>query len=93
MPQVKQVWPAEAGTPNKLKNWWDIIISEGQKIGYYVNESKSWLILKNSSQFETAKQIFSNSNIKFTCEGKRHLGATLGTDKFKIIYVNEKVEE
>ena len=72
---------------------WDIIISEGQKIGYYVNESKSWLILKDSSQPETAKQFFQNSNIRFTCEGKRHLGAALGTEEFKITYVNEKVEE
>ena len=72
---------------------WYIIISEGQKIGYYVNESKSWLILKDSSQLEIAKQFFQNSNIKFTCEGKRHLGAALGTEEFKITYVNEKVEE
>ena len=45
----------------------------GQKIGYYVNKSKSWLILKDSSQLETVKQIFQNGKTKFTCEGKRHL--------------------
>ena len=82
-----------AGRLNELKGWWDIIILEGQKISYYVHESKSWLILKGSSQLEAAKQIFQNRNIKFTCEGKRHLGAALGTEKFKITYVNEKVEE
>ena len=49
--------------------------------------------LKDSPQLELAKLIFHNSNIKFTCEGKRHLGAALGTDEFKITYVNEKVEE
>ena len=43
-----------ARTLNKLQDLWDIIISEGQKIGYYVNESKSWLILKDSSQPETS---------------------------------------
>ena len=57
-----------------LKKWWDIIISEGQKLGYYVNESKSWLIIKDRIKLETAKQIFDVINIKFTCEGKRHLG-------------------
>ena len=35
----------------------------------------------------------SDSNIKFTCEGKRHLGAALGTEEFKIAYVNQKVKE
>ena len=62
MIQFKNVWLAvnefEARTLNKLQDLWDIIISEGQKIGYYVNESKSWLILKDSSQPETSKQIF-----------------------------------
>ena len=76
-----------------LKKWWDIIISEGQKLGYYVNESKSWLIIKDKTKLETAKQIFGDSNIKFTCEGKRHLGAAIGTKEFIIQYVSKKVEE
>ena len=49
VPQVKQVWLADdasgEGRLNELKEWRDIIISEGQKIAYYANESKSWLIL------------------------------------------------
>ena len=97
VPQVKQVRLVDdaygAGRLNELKDWWDIIILEGQKISYYVNESKSRLILKDSSQLETAKQIFQNSNIKFTCKGERYLGAALGTEEFKITYVNEKVGE
>ena len=97
VPQVKQVWLADdasgAGTLLSLKKWWDIIISEGQKLGYYVNESKSWLIIKDRTKLETAKQIFGDSNIKFTCEGKRHLGAATGTNEFRIQYVSEKVEE
>ena len=94
VPKVKQVWLADegfgAGRVNELKDWWNIIISEGQKIGYYVNESNSWLILKDSSELETVKRIFQNRNIKFTFEGKRHLGAALGTDEFKITYVKKK---
>ena len=62
VPQVKQVWLADdasgAGRLNELKDWWDIIVSEDQKIGYYVNESKSWLILKNSSQLEKQNNFF-----------------------------------
>ena len=45
VPQVKQVWLAGnasgAATLNELKDWRVIIISEDQKIGYFVNESKS----------------------------------------------------
>ena len=45
----------------------------GQKIGYYVNKSKSWLILKDNSQPAKSKQVFQNGKNKFTCEGKRRL--------------------
>ena len=42
---VKQVWLADnatgAGRLNELKQWWDSVISEGSKHGYYVNEQKS----------------------------------------------------
>ena len=51
------------------------MIAEGKKYGYFVNESKSWLIIKDNSQLENAKMIFHDTAIKFTTEGKRHLGA------------------
>ena len=48
---VKQIWIADdatgAGKITNLKQWWDLLIYEGKKCGYYVNESKSWIILKN----------------------------------------------
>ena len=95
--QVKQVWFANdasgVGTLLSLKKWWGIIISVGQKLGYYVNKSKSWLIIKDRTKLETAKQIFADSNIKFTCEGKRHLEAAIGTNEFRIQHLSEKVEE
>ena len=49
-----------AGTLVDLRKLWSTIISEGSKFGYYVNEDKSWLIVKNNE----AQQIFSNSDIK-----------------------------
>ena len=36
-----------AGTLVNFKKWWSTIISEGSKFGYYVNEDKRWLIVKN----------------------------------------------
>ena len=51
VPSVKQVWLADdataAGKTKQLKRWYNILIKEGNKIGYYVNRPKSWLIVKN----------------------------------------------
>ena len=79
------------GTLVNLKKWWSAIISEGSKFGYYVSEDKSWLIVKNKNLFDEAQQIFSNSDIKFTIEGKRHLGAAIGSSDFRKVYATEKV--
>ena len=69
------------------------MITEGPKFGHYVNESKSWLIIKDASQLDYTKELFSNIAIKFTTEGKRHLGATIGSGDFRAAYTTEKVKE
>ena len=66
---------------------------EGRKHGYHVKPSKSWLILKDPNKLEEAATIFRNSPIKITADGKRHLGASLGTDDYKISYISEKVDD
>ena len=94
-PNIKNVCLADditgAGTLVNLKKWWSTIISEGSKFGYYVNEGKSWLIVKNKNLLNKAQQIFSNSDIKFTTEGKRHFGAAIGSSDFRKVYATEKV--
>ena len=96
-PQVKQVWLGDdatgAGTIAHLRTWWDTIISQGTKIGYHVNESKSWIIVKNEENMDAAKEMFMGTNIKFTTEGKRQLGATIGSENFRTVYAIEKVQE
>ena len=93
---VKQVWLADNATAGgsiaNLKIWWDGIIEEGAKFGYLVNQRKSWLILKNVSKFENAKEIFSNSPINLSTSGQRHLSAVIGDLDFREKYVKEKVE-
>ena len=95
--EVKQVWLADdatgAGKLEKLKLWWDLVIQEGVKYGYFVNQSKSWLILKNHDQLEAAEEIFEGSHIKITTAGKRHLGAAIGSQDFKTEYITEKVAQ
>ena len=74
---IRQVWLADdataAGKLKPLKDWWGAIIAEGAKIGYNVNEAKSWLIIKNPEILQEAKTLFHDTAIKFTVEGKRHL--------------------
>ena len=95
--KVHQVWLADdatgAGTLLDLKMWWDKVTREGEKHGYHVKPSKSWLILKDPNKLEEAATIFRNSPIKITADGKRHLGASLGTDDYKISYISEKVDD
>ena len=73
---VKQVWlsddAAAAGKIKSLRNWYDHLVTEGRKYGYYVNGSKSWLIVKSENIAKEAESIFENS-VNITIEGKRHL--------------------
>jgi len=81
-----------AGKIKELLIWWEKLCSLGLDFGYYPEAKKSWLITK--AKFEsTAKAIFKDSQVNVTTEGKRHLGATIGTDGFKKSYVREKVYE
>ena len=37
--------------------------------------------------------MFTNTKINITTEGKRHLGAAIGSNKFRVKHVTEKVDE
>ena len=94
-PEVSQVWLADdatgAGSIENLKKWWDTIISQGSKFGYLVNETKSWLIIKDPQHRQRAEQIFEFSDIQLTTTGKRHLGAAIGSDDFRVEYSKQKI--
>ena len=96
-PVTKQVWLADdatgAASLTNLKMWWDTIILEGPKFGYHVNESKSWLIIKDNNKLDYAKEMFYDTSIRYTTEGKRHLGAAIGSDDFRTVYATEKIKE
>ena len=55
-----------------------------------MNSSKTWLIMKSKEIETEAKQIFGNS-ANITIEGKRHLGAVLGTRNIKMNIAKEKL--
>ena len=97
VPDVKQVWLADdatgAGKLMLLRRWWTFVVEYGRKYGYIVNESKSWLILKDPDLLPEAMRLFDGTGIKFTTSGKRHLGAALGSIDFRKKYASEKVAE
>ena len=80
-----QVWYADdATTGGKLtavREWWDKLSSLGPSYGYYPNEPKSWLIVKEAVR-EDAEIVFANTGIQITSIGMRHLGSALGSEAF-----------
>ena len=92
-PGANQTWYADdasaGGTLRHIRQWWDLFSAAGPDFGYFANSTKSWLMVKEQ-HLEEAKRIFAETGIHITCEGKRHLGAALGTRNFVVEYVREK---
>ena len=80
-----------AGTIDQLKRWWDLVIKYGPYIGYYAKPGKSWLIVKEEYKSK-AEEVFAGSGLQITTEGRRHLGAVVGTDQYKEEYVNDLID-
>ena len=78
------------GMLEMLKKWLDKIIYLGPFLGYFVEESKSWLVTKEK-YLNLATQLFQNSTIKITSSGRRHLGAFIGTEEGTEKYIFQKV--
>ena len=93
---TKQTWYADdaaaCGDLTHLRSWWDQLVDFGPTYGYHPNASKTWLIVKEE-KFEEATTTFEGTGVSITQEGKRHLGAALGTIKFIESYVKNKVSE
>ena len=93
---VKQVWYADdaaaAGHLTGLRSWWDILCDIGPQFGYFVNSSKTFLIVKEM-HLPMARAIFKDTGIQFTTEGRRYLGAAIGSAVFVKSYVSVKVKE
>ena len=75
-----------------IKHWWDQLCRLGPKFGYFPEASKSWLIIKPGLESK-APEIFDGSGVKITSDGKRHLGAALGSDEFRDEYLPNIVDE
>ena len=74
-----------------MRKWWEKLNSVGPKFGYYPKPSKTFLIVKDASSIEKAKEVFGNTGITITTEGERHLGAAIGSEEFRTQYIENKV--
>ena len=91
---VKQIWYADdaaaGGKLSDLKTRWDRLVEIGPDYGYYPNASKTWLIVKEHKHSE-AVPVFEGTEIVITTDGKRHLGAAIGTRSFIEKYAEQKI--
>lgn len=94
---TSQVWLADdasgVGTLDSLYEWWSTIINEGRRYGYYVNQKKSCLILKNPDDLKRATEIFNDLEITISVDGQRHLGAVIGSPEYREKYIKNLVQE
>ena len=95
-PDVKQAWYADdatgPGSCEKLRHWWDEIVRLGPAYGYHPNSSKTYLIVKEEHESK-AKELFADTDVHITINGKRHLGAAIGAKSFTEEYVSRKLGE
>ena len=82
--RTKQVWYADdasdGGTLENVKAWWEYLSVRGPAYGYFPNAAKTWLLVK-SDHHQRAQQLFGNTDINITTEGRRLLGAAIVCDQ------------
>ncbi|XP_028419169.1 uncharacterized protein LOC114544875 [Dendronephthya gigantea] len=95
IPEIKQIWlvddSAGGGRLAHLYNWYKHLEEQGKKYGDLVNGPKCWLIVKTQELAKQAEQI-SGEEVKITTEGKRYLGAVIGSKEYKDEYCKEKIQ-
>ena len=95
-PAVKQVWYADdatgTGTCDDLRTFWNSVQIHGTCYGYIPNGAKTHLVVK-AEHVEKARELFAGTGINVTTEGKRHLGAAIGSRSYTVEYVADKVKK
>ena len=82
-----------AGPLEEIKQWWpDELREAGPPLGYYPNSKKCWLVVEPEKEGR-AKEMFAGTGISITTEGRKHLGAALGSRSYLEQYVGGKVED
>ena len=80
------------GALEEVRKWWDGLVETGSALGYYPNSKKCWLVVKPERE-ESAKKVFAGTGINIATEGRKHLGAALGSRAYLEDYVSSKEED
>lgn len=82
---MSQVWFANdvgaAETLCRLHVWWAELVCLGAMYRYFVNPSKTWLVVK-PEHYNAAVGLFVRYGICIMREGRPYLSAPLGTSAF-----------
>ena len=93
-PGTRQSWYADdsslGGGLEPLRQWWDRLVGDGPAFGYFINPSKSVLVVKRD-KLEATETIFAGTGVSITTDGCRHLGPAIGTDQFVQEFVASNV--
>ena len=82
---AKQVWYADdsgaGSTLLNLRKWWNLLNKSGPHYGYFPNRVKTHLLVKKE-HIESANEVFADTGITITTEGKDYLGGAIGYTPF-----------
>ena len=91
----KQIWYADdsaaCGTIDQLRCWWNQLSAKGPAFGYHANPTKTWLVTKEE-YLDKANNIFADSGVNVTSNGRPYLGAPIGSEQFIEDFTKSKVE-
>ena len=92
---VTQAWYADdacaGGKMAGLRLWWDGLAKNGPQYGYYLNSSKSILLVKPEF-YDEAIQIFKGVGVHIKSDGVRYLGIAISSPAYTIQFLNETVQ-
>ena len=82
-----------AGSIEGLHKMWTFIRNEDPKYGYYQEATKSVVVDCKKNSLEKARQIIAHTGIQITTEGRKHLGAIVGSEEYRDLYIiDEKID-
>ena len=81
------------GKLNSIRDYLGKLTVLDLKYGYFQKASKLYLIVREDKLGE-ARNVFNDSNVNITIEGKRHHGAVIGSStEYRKEYVNDLVND
>ena len=72
-----------------IRTWWDELERLGPGYGYHPEPDKSWIVVK-AEHLDEATSVVGDTKVNITTEGRRYLGAPLGTLQFQQNYVTDQ---